>query len=133
MICIIVTQRSLISFVFVESHCFKQKTTYRIFCFEKEATSSSITNKRLILIEVHDIHSCQVLGVLNCWTFQFFLMAKFKLAVYVVSISLLNHTIRYAFFKRIHDLSFCSKRHSDLRDIPKNGLTLKLSINQLYN
>lgn len=131
MICIIVTQRSLISFVFVESHCFKQKTTYRIFCFEKEATSSSITNKRLILIEVHDIHSCQVLGVLKLLNVPIFSHGQVQISC--LCWPYVNHTIRYAFFKRIHDLSFCSKRHSDLRDIPKNGLTLKLSINQLYN
>ena len=35
------------------------------------------------------------LGVLKLLNVPIFLMAKFKLAVYVVSISLLNHTIRY--------------------------------------
>lgn len=75
------------------------------------------------------------LGVLKLLNVPIFLMAKFKLAVYVVSISLLNHTIRYmhSLLDRIHDLSFGSKHHADLRDIPKNGLTLKLSINQLCN
>lgn len=58
-------------------------------------------------------------------------MVKFKLVVYVVSISFFNYIVRYMYFllDRIYDFSFGLKCYLDLRDIFKNGLIFKLSIN----